>query len=118
MNRKCLGEIVKDIRNDSQDSVIIVEGKRDKNALRNVGISCPSIIQVSYKNNNQVYNEILSYNRKKVILLYDNDRTGENKYFKLKRFFEGLGMNLLDYRRALKNAGITYIEEIDDHLAH
>jgi hypothetical protein len=50
--------------------------------------------------------------------MYDNDRTGETKYFKLKRFFEGLGMNLLDYRRALKNAGITYIEEIDDHLAH
>lgn len=118
MNRKCLGEIIKDIRNDSQDSVIIVEGKRDKNALRNVGISCKSIIQVSYKDNNQIYKEIMSYNKEKVILLYDNDRTGENKFYKLVRFFSGLGIKLIDYRKELENVGITYIEEIDDRLLY
>lgn len=117
VGRKPLGEIIKDIRDNSDDSVILVEGRRDKNALRSAGVpNCP-IIQVSYKNNNQIYREVMSYNREKVILLYDNDRTGEDKYCKLKGFFTGLGMKLLDYRRALENAGITYIEEIDDRLA-
>lgn len=116
MADRSLAEIISSIKKDSYDSVILVEGKRDKEALKKAGISDYAIIEVSYKNQNQIYSELMRYNRKKIIALYDNDKTGENKVSKLKNFLYGMGIKLLDYRRSLDKIGITYIEEIDNRL--
>ena len=116
MVKKGLEEVINSIKEDSDDSVILVEGKRDEEALRKAGIPGYAILQVSYKNENEIYNEVLLYHRDKVILLYDNDRTGERKTARLKNFLYGMGLKLLDYREPLNKSGITYIEEIDNRL--
>ena len=116
MGKQELEKILWEIKNKSNDSIILVEGKRDEEALTKAGIPDYSIIQVSYKNNNQIYNEVISYNKKRVIALYDNDRTGRMKLSNIKAFFAGLGIQFLDYKKALERAGITYIEEIDNRL--
>ena len=79
MVKQGLAEVIDSIKEESHDSVILVEGKRDKEALRKAGISDYAILQVSYKDENKIYNEVLLYHRNKVIALYDNDRTGEQK---------------------------------------
>jgi len=114
--KRGLEQVINSIKEDSHDSVILVEGKRDKEALRKAGISDYAILQVSYKDENKIYNELLLYNRDKVIVLYDNDRTGERKTAKLKNFLYGMGLKILDYRSTLNKNGITYIEEIDNRL--
>ncbi len=116
MVKQGLAQIINSIRENSNDSVILVEGKRDKEALRKAGIPAYAIVQVSYKDENRIYNEVLLYHRDKVILLYDNDRTGERKTTKLKNFLYGTGLKLLDYRSSLDKNGIKYIEEIDNRL--
>ncbi len=116
MSRKKLLRIIDEIRENAIDSAILVEGKRDEAALKSVGIPAYSIIKASYKDNNRIYNELMLYHKNKIILLYDNDRTGISKFSKLKGFLAGLGVQMLDYRKALKEAGITYIEEIDNRL--
>ncbi|EEZ92650.1 MAG: TOPRIM domain protein [Candidatus Parvarchaeum acidiphilum ARMAN-4] len=116
MVKQGLAEVIDSIKEESHDSVILVEGKRDKEALRKAGISDYAILQVSYKDENKIYNEVLLYHRNKVIALYDNDRTGEQKMSKLKSFLCGMGLKLLDYSNSLNKNGITYIEEIDNRL--
>ncbi|MCL4398833.1 MAG: hypothetical protein M1322_03190 [Candidatus Parvarchaeota archaeon] len=114
--KRGLAQIIDSIKEDSRDSVILVEGKRDREALKKAGISTYAIIQVSYKDENRIYNEVMLYHRNKIIALYDNDRTGERKMSKLKNFIYGMGLKLLDYRSSLNANGITYIEEIDNRL--
>jgi 5S rRNA maturation endonuclease (ribonuclease M5) len=116
MGKRELARIIEDIKENACDSVILVEGKRDEYALEKLGIPYSSIIKVSYKNNNQIYEDVIRYGRNKIIALYDNDRTGKNKFSMLKSFFEGMGIKILDYKTALEKAGITYIEEIDNRL--
>ncbi len=114
---KSLLSIIGEIKKNTYDSVILVEGKRDKEALEKVGISPKDIIEISYKNQNQIYREIALYNKNNIIPLYDNDRTGENKLKRLVNFMGGLNINiLLSYRDRLRKTGITYTEEIDDRL--
>lgn len=111
-----LSSAMERIREDSLDSVILVEGKRDREALERAGIPSYGILQVSHKTPNEIYSDVMLYNRKKIIPLYDNDRTGESKLQKLGAFFSGMGMNMLDYRTVLRKRGITYIEEIDNRM--
>ena len=117
MVKQGLAQVIDSIKEESRDAVILVEGKRDKEALRKVGIPSYAILQVSYKDENRIYNEVLLYHRNKVIALYDNDRTGEKKMSKLKSFLYGTGLKLLDYSNPLNENGITYIEEIDNRLS-
>ncbi|MCL4397392.1 toprim domain-containing protein [Candidatus Parvarchaeota archaeon] len=116
MVKQGLAQIIDSIKEDSGDSVILVEGRRDKEALKKAGIPDYAILQVSYKDENRIYNEVMLYHRNKIIALYDNDRTGERKMSKLKSFLYGMGLKLLDYRSSLNENGITYIEEIDNRL--
>ncbi|MGC8533792.1 MAG: toprim domain-containing protein [Candidatus Parvarchaeum sp.] len=116
MVKEGLAQIIESIKKDSYDSVILVEGKRDKEALKKAGIPGYAILQVSYKDENTIYNELILYHRDKIIPLYDNDRTGEKKLSKLKNFLCGMGLKLVDYRSSLNENGITYIEEIDNRL--
>jgi len=108
--------LINSIKEDSNDAVILVEGKRDKDALEKVGILPNNIIEVSYKNQNQICNEIELCKKRKIIPLYDNDRTGNTKMYKLSAFLSGLDIKILDYRKKLNHKGITYIEEIDNRL--
>lgn len=116
MVKEGLSQIIDSIKENSNDSVILVEGKRDKEALKKAGIPDYAILQVSYKDANRIYDEVMLYHRDKVIVLYDNDRTGERKMSILKNFLYGMGLKLLDYRSSLNKNGITYIEEIDNRL--
>jgi len=116
MGKAQLEKIIQDIKSSSYDAIILVEGKRDKEALKKAGIPDYLIMQVSYKDNNQIYEEIIRYEKRKIIALYDNDNTGKKKFSRVKAFFNGMGIQILDYKKRLKNAGITYIEEIDNRL--
>ena len=54
MVKQGLAEVIDSIKEESHDSVILVEGKRDKEALRKAGISDYAILQVSYKDENKI----------------------------------------------------------------
>ena len=115
-NRNLLN-IIKEIKDDTgEDTLILVEGKRDKEALEKVGILPSKILAVSYRDKNSIYSIMERDGKHRIIPLYDNDRTGNSKMKMLKAFFYGLGIDLIDYRKRLGKNGITYIEEIDNRL--
>lgn len=56
--------------------VLVVEGKRDAAALRNIGVECEIVTAVG--RTEPLVNKILS-KRRKVALLFDFDKAGEEK---------------------------------------
>ncbi len=114
---KSLTRILSDIENFSEENnyAIIVEGKRDKNALIKFGIKEDKIILGAYKNAGKIIGDITNYNG--AIFLYDFDRTGKRKteYLCSVIYSEGINVNKF-YSSKLENAGITHIEEISSML--
>ncbi|MDH7509266.1 MAG: hypothetical protein QHH00_07715 [Methanomassiliicoccales archaeon] len=67
--------ILEDLRERPEDTVILVEGQKDKDALIELGVG-GEVWQV--KGGNSIFNiaEELAYNRKSAIILTDWDRKG------------------------------------------
>ncbi|MCF8885238.1 MAG: toprim domain-containing protein [Nitrososphaerota archaeon] len=80
--------IVERIIQESLNGVpIIVEGKRDLEALRNIGVKGEIII---FKSLRELVDKLRILNAKRVILLMDMDREGEDKTRYIKKFLEGI----------------------------
>ncbi len=95
----------------SLDIPIIVEGKRDYNALRKIGfrgeiycIGKKPLIDVCYK---------VAKNHRRVFLLFDFDKKGRYLYKKVKRILSELGVVTDDsLREFFKKFDIVEIEQI------
>lgn len=105
-----LGEIVKE---SEAGSPIVVEGEKDLEALRAVGVRGTIIV---YKSKQHVLRSIDSMKPARVILLLDLDYEGVNKTIYLKKLLEGSVKNVdLTYWSMLskfRRLGLTTIESI------
>ncbi|MEK6907472.1 MAG: toprim domain-containing protein [Nanoarchaeota archaeon] len=89
------------------NSLILVEGKRDIKALNKLGIINVSSID------RPIYSLIENITRKnkRVIILTDFDRTGRKLYFSIKHELQRNGIKINDkYRKYLSRCKITHIE--------
>ncbi len=110
-------EIIERLKGE-KNAVILVEGKRDKRALKKVGVRS-EIVRISQKN---MYNITLRLikKEKKIIILTDFDTEGTALFKKYRRELEFLGASIdTSYYRQLKfhlKKFIKGIEEIDTFL--
>ncbi len=90
------------------DKLVIVEGKKDKKALENIGIK--KIVTIS--NKSLLYLEQI--NDKEVIILTDLDSHGKKLYSKIKNNLQKRGIKVDNkFREFLfKKTRITFIESI------
>ena len=89
------------------NSLIIVEGKRDKIALNKLGI------ENVYEINKPIYllAELLKKEKKDVVILTDFDKEGRKLYFKLKQELQRNGIKINHkYRNYLFKSKISHIE--------
>ena len=102
-------------------SIIVVEGKRDVEALVKVGFTGNITVLNRYKGiNNFVDNH--NHLGKKIILLLDMDRTGKYLTSKLLRQMQPRGGNIsLFYKKTLakiSNGKIRHIEDLISYAPH
>jgi len=97
------------------NKIIIVEGKKDKEALEKLGIK--NIIELSKKPLFQVIEDIAD-NGKECVILTDLDKEGKELYGKLSAGLKRLGVKVDDsFRQFLfKNTKLRQIEGITTYL--
>lgn len=113
-NRLALNELVSDL--NVEDACIIVEGKRDVAALASLGIPRERIVATAQKR----YCDLegcIGDGHKKLIPLFDNDRTGERRMDSFKRYFSGTGYRIDEsFYKRVRDAGLVCVEDIEDVL--
>ena len=94
--------------------LVIVEGKKDRDALRQFGIK--NIITLSKKPLFQIVEELPA---SEVVILTDFDRTGRTLYAILSRECNWRGIHVNNKLRLflLQNTPVTHIEGIPSYLA-
>ena len=109
MNKKLIIEELKRIVRDTQDVLVVVEGKNDKYAVLNLGYRRVICL-------NKPLFEIIEglESEKEVIILTDLDRKGRELYHILKSGLERRGVRVLEKpRKIIKRLGYTHIEGIN-----
>jgi 5S rRNA maturation endonuclease (ribonuclease M5) len=92
-------------------SLIIVEGKKDKAALEELGLSNIIII------NKPLYEIVEKINAKRVLVLTDLDKEGKQLYAKLKKDLNKLGITVDDrLRNLLFKTELRQIEGLTSYL--
>lgn len=106
MKFKELKKIIEKLKSDERKK--IVEGKRDKKALKKLGISNVETLK------NKPLREVTTEINKEVVLLTDFDRTGKKTASRIIRLLKAKGINTdLNHKKKLgKLKGISEIEEI------
>ena len=100
-----LEDWISELRNCNK--LIIVEGKKDKEALERLGIK--NIITFS----NSPFFHIEKINEKEVIILTDLDNSGKKLYSVLRNELQKRGVKIdRKFREFLFNTQISYIESI------
>ncbi|GAG36196.1 unnamed protein product [marine sediment metagenome] len=104
-------EWLEKLRNSKK--LIIVEGKKDKNALEKLKVK--NVVAISRK---PLYSFIEAINVKEVIILTDLDKTGRKLYSVLKHKLQAKGVKVDSYFREylFKNSRITQIEGLYHYL--
>jgi len=97
-------------------SVIVVEGKRDANALASVGFRGNLTVFSHFKGVADFVDHHCTIG-KKIILLLDMDRTGKHLTSKLLKHFNGNNVNLF-YKSALARIGYGKIRHVEDLVAY
>ncbi len=98
---------LEELREDSEEYPIIVEGKRDENALRNLGVE-----GVFYHASITPFHELcegISAKYSDVILLTDLDRAGETLAKKLRSYFSQMGVRVKEKHR------LNLMSKLDTH---
>lgn len=93
--------------------LIIVEGKKDKNALEKLGVK--NVISISRK---PIYAFVEGVHAKEVIILTDLDKEGKKLYHTLKHNLQKRGIEVDNYFREylFKNSRITQMEGLAHYL--
>lgn len=92
---------------------IIVEGKRDKKALRQIGFDGEILTLHSGKNLYE-FSEYVQENFEKVVLLIDWDQKGEEIYMKVGESLQGMWEDFASIRELLKILCQKEISEIEE----
>ncbi len=97
------------------NTVIIVEGKKDKAALNKLGIM--NIVELTKKPLFQIVEEIANDSRE-IIILTDLDKKGKELYGKLSRDFNKYGIKINNELRnfLFKNTKLRQIEGLSSYL--
>jgi 5S rRNA maturation endonuclease (ribonuclease M5) len=102
-------------------SVIVVEGKRDLEALTRIGVTGQVTVLNHYKGVNKFVDSHYDVD-KKIILLLDMDRTGKHLTSKLLKQLQSRGRNVsLFYKKTLariSNGKIRHIEDLVSYAPH
>jgi 5S rRNA maturation endonuclease (ribonuclease M5) len=102
-------------------SVIVVEGKRDVEALERVGFTGSITVFNHFKGITDFVDNHYK-NSKKIILLLDMDRTGKHLTSKLLAQLQHTGTNVnLFYKRTLSkitNGRVKHVEELSIYAPH
>lgn len=94
----------------NEETVVLVEGKRDKAALERFGIE--RVVELKGKRYHDVAEE-LAESYSVVVLLTDFDPEGEEIFRKLSRVLSSYGLKVdSSVREALRETGIKFIEKI------
>ncbi len=100
----------KKLRDMSRTYAVLVEGKRDLQALRRMGVS--NIIPLAGKRVAEIP-DLLEGKFEGAILLYDLDAHGERINRKVKELLSSQGFHTFeDFREFLRTEGIIHIEEL------
>lgn len=106
-NLEAIEELMRELEKESKESLVLVEGKKDKKALEKFGIK--NVIELSGK---PLFK--LTEFEKEVIILIDNDEEGDKI---LRELLQGFQLNKVKYslrfRRELGKLGIRKIEELN-----
>ncbi len=101
---------LKKLREVSQNSAVLVEGKKDRQALQKLGIK--NIFTLEGKRLTDLPDLLEGF--EKVVLLFDLDKHGERINSKVKEILTKQGYILIeDFREELRTKGIIYVEDID-----
>ena len=95
----------------TEDTHIIVEGKKDRKALEKLGFT--KIIEISWKSDEKIENLLRRKDVKRVAILTDFDREGERKHKDLKRVLERTGIKA-DFTFRDKFRKTFQIKKIED----
>ena len=99
-----------ELRKASQEAVVLVEGKRDREALQNYGVR--NVYTLEGKRFTDLPDLVEGF--EKVILLFDLDSHGERINKKVKSILSKQGYILIEsFREELRSMGISYVEEIN-----
>ncbi len=102
------------LREESEDSsvAIVVEGRKDVDALAQLGIKA---VCINKKLKNQVNS--LKVEKKIVILLFDTDKAGEELLKQWKVNLQRAGFQIQDrYWKILRSLHISHVEGLPRHL--
>jgi 5S rRNA maturation endonuclease (ribonuclease M5) len=104
-----LEEWAKRLREASQTRAVLVEGKRDREALKRLGIK--NIFTLEGKRFADLPDLLEGF--QEVILLFDLDPHGERINSKVKEILAREGYILIEeFREDLRNTGINFVEEL------
>ncbi len=109
-------DIIEELIDESERAVIVVEGKKDKKALVELGIKPERIAQLS--GTVQETSQRVARISEKAVIMTDYDRTGRSLAGKLKRCLraEGVSTNFEFRRKLRKYLMFTFVEEIPSLL--
>lgn len=96
--------------------LILVEGKKDKTALNNLGIK--NILDISGKPHYKYIDIIIEIKPKFCVILFDLDKEGKKLYSKFKNQLQKSGIKVdTKFREFLfKNTKLSQIEGIESYL--
>ena len=107
-------ELLKEINKIIESNIlVIVEGKKDKNALNNLGINNIKTLDRA------LFKIIESVNENEIILLTDLDKEGRKLFNKLNYYLQRRGINVNKKLRGLLfNTALSHIEGLDSYLSN
>ena len=115
-NAAMLESLVNDL--SKEDAVIVVEGKRDTDALTRLGIRRDRIIQAAQRSCRDLEARIAG-DYTKLIPLFDNDRSGRKRLALFSAYFSSSRMWIdYSYTRRMRSAGLYCVEDADNVLFH
>jgi 5S rRNA maturation endonuclease (ribonuclease M5) len=96
-------------------AVVVVEGRRDKMALRSIGIRGTVLMLCQNNSLRLLANQI---GNRKAILLFDNDREGESLLKRAKKYLSASGVTVDDsHRKFLLPVTRGKIRQIEDLMS-
>jgi len=105
-------EWIKELREASRSAVVLVEGKKDEEALKKFFVK--NVMTLAGKRFSDLP-DLLEKRSRKVILLFDLDEGGEKILSKVKEVLQEQGFETEEkFREALKDLRIIHIEDLNE----
>lgn len=117
-NSRNFSEMLREIeRLKNNNSLVIVEGKKDRVALQNIGISNIFVINENGKSIYEKIEQISQCKDKEVILLTDIDKEGKKIYMLMKKHLSQMNVKMNNKIRELMiKLKISHIEGLDSFI--